>query len=84
VETEWTASGEGSNSKEELRMKAVVVSLDGAEAVEADERKVVANREEAEEFGKYVAKMLIQRGAGKILEEINKVRHVIAPERVGD
>lgn len=73
VETEWSTE-----NAEELRMKAVVVSLEGSEAVETDERSGVKTRAEAEEFGKLVAKVLIEKGAGKILETIIASRQGIA------
>jgi len=73
VETEWV-------SEEELRMKSVVVSLDGSETVKADEKMTVRNKEDADEFGRHVAKILVDRGAGKILEAITLNRKILAEQ----
>lgn len=73
VETEW-------EGEETLRMRAVVVSLDGSEAVEADERIVVGSGEEADKFGKKVAKVLVEKGAGRILEVITASRKGVAEQ----
>ncbi|KAF2396868.1 porphobilinogen deaminase [Trichodelitschia bisporula] len=66
VETDW----EG----EKLRLDAVVVALDGTEAVEAVEVAEVGSLEEAEELGRRVAAVLVEKGAGKILDVINEKR----------
>ena len=73
VETEWV-------SEEELRMKSVVVSLDGSEIVNADEKMIVRSKEDADEFGRHVAKILVDRGAGKILEAITLNRKILAEQ----
>ncbi|KAL8403111.1 hypothetical protein RB594_008392 [Gaeumannomyces avenae] len=69
VETSW--GGEGGKR---LRLKATVVSLDGTEAVDADDEALVSTAEEAEAFGKKVALDLVARGASKILDVINETR----------
>lgn len=71
VETEWVG-------KETLRVRSVVVSLDGSEAVEADERSAVKIGEEADEFGKRVARVLVEKGAGRILDVITASRKGVA------
>ena len=67
---------------EELCMRAIVVSLDGKEAVEAEMTRRITSREEADEFGWDVAKKLVEGGAGKILEHITLNRKII--EKQGD
>ncbi|KAK1913341.1 hypothetical protein P3342_005277 [Pyrenophora teres f. teres] len=49
----------------------MVVSVDGKESVEYEATRKVRNAEEAEEMGREVAKVLIEKGADKILEKIN-------------
>jgi hydroxymethylbilane synthase len=63
-----------------LIMRAVVVSLDGSEVVEAEEKMAVKTKEDAEEFGVVVARTLVQRGADKILEAIALNRKAIAEQ----
>lgn len=70
VETEWVERGK-------LLMKAIVVSLDGKESVEAERLGEVLREEDADEFGMAVAQDLVEKGAGKILEAINLNRDVI-------
>ncbi|KAF3053777.1 porphobilinogen deaminase [Didymella keratinophila] len=55
---------------QELVLKTLVVSVDGAEFVEHEAARKVRSAEEADEFGKEIAKVLIEKGAGKILEKI--------------
>ncbi|EEP80386.1 porphobilinogen deaminase [Uncinocarpus reesii 1704] len=69
VETEWI---QDDNGKSLLRLRAIVVSVDGKEAVELEKDGDVESIEEAEAFGKQVALELIDKGAGKILEEIQR------------
>ncbi|KAK8189438.1 porphobilinogen deaminase [Phyllosticta capitalensis] len=59
---------------EELVVRAMVVSLDGSKAAEVQTRQKVASRDEAEALGREVARQLVERGAGDILDEINKTR----------
>jgi hydroxymethylbilane synthase len=56
---------------QELVMKCVVVSVDGKEAVEHEAARKVRNVEEAQDMGREVAGILVEKGAGKILEKIN-------------
>jgi hydroxymethylbilane synthase len=56
---------------QELVIKALVVSVDGKEAVEHEAARKVRSAEEAVEMGREVARILIEKGADKILEKIN-------------
>lgn len=69
--------GEGDEKTGELVMRALVVSLNGEEAVECEMRRFVRTREEADEFGWDVAKKLVEGGAERILEAINLNRKII-------
>jgi len=71
VETTWIEKGK-------LLMKAIVVSLDGTESVEAERLGEVLNVRDADEFGWELAQDLVKKGAAKILEAINLNRPVIA------
>ncbi|KAF9700155.1 hypothetical protein EKO04_001835 [Ascochyta lentis] len=55
---------------QELVLKTMVVSVDGTEFVEHEATRKVRSAEEADEFGRDVARVLIEKGAGKILEKI--------------
>lgn len=72
VETSWEGNGK-------LRLRATVVSLDGQEAVDGDEVGEVSTLEEADGFGKRVARGLVDKGAQKILDVINANRVTTAP-----
>lgn len=89
-ETEWEESGDGGEdggkSGEEnnvdkgkgmLVMRAMVVSLDGKECVQAERRRVVGCDEDAEEAGWEMAQELVEKGAAKILEKITLNRGMI-------
>lgn len=65
---------------DELIMRAIVISLDGQEAVEVESRQRVTNVAEADEFGWNVAKMLVKQGAGEILQRIQLDRGIIAAQ----
>jgi hydroxymethylbilane synthase len=56
---------------QELVVKTLVVSVDGKEAVEHEAVRKVRSKEEAEDMGREVAKILIEKGADKILAKIN-------------
>jgi hydroxymethylbilane synthase len=56
---------------QELILRAMVVSVDGTESVEYEAHRKVRSAEEAQEMGQEVAKVLIEKGADKILEKIN-------------
>jgi hydroxymethylbilane synthase len=71
VETSWIGA-----DHQTLRMRAVVASLDGTEAVEGDREGRVGSREEAEAFGREMAGELVGRGAGRILEAIGQKKRI--------
>ena len=62
---------------DEMILKAVVVSLDGQEVAEIETRKMVRTPEEADQFGWEAASMLVEKGAGKILEAIQLNRGIV-------
>jgi len=72
AETEWVQAADGSSR---LRMRSIVVSVDGSRSAEVEVDGVVDSTEAAEEFGVTVANALVEKGAGSILKEIqqNKV-----------
>lgn len=88
VETEWEdlQQGEGveypyspASASDEadsgtLIMRAMVLSVDGSECVEGERRQKVSSTAEAEEYGFELAKDLVNKGAGKILEKIRADR----------
>ncbi|KAF1846951.1 porphobilinogen deaminase [Cucurbitaria berberidis CBS 394.84] len=55
---------------QELVLRALVVSVDGTESVEYEAARKVRSAEEAETMGREIAKILIEKGADKILEKI--------------
>ncbi len=55
---------------QELVLKTLVVSVDGTEFVEHEAAQKVRSADEADEFGREIAKVLIEKGAGKILDKI--------------
>lgn len=65
VETEWV--GEGARV---LRMRAIVVSLDGTRSVEDSIDAAVSTNDEARGLGKELAERLVKAGADAILKEI--------------
>lgn len=70
VETTWIERGK-------LLMKAIVVSLDGTESVEAERLDEVLSEKDADEFGWKLSQDLVKKGASKILEAINLNRPII-------
>jgi hydroxymethylbilane synthase len=70
VETTWIEKGK-------LLMKAIVVSLDGSESVEAERLDEILTEENAEDFGRTLAADLVKKGAATILEAINLNRPII-------
>ena len=70
VETTWIEKGK-------LLMKAIVVSLDGTESVEAERLGEIISEKDADEFGWELAQDLVKKGAAKILEAINLNRPMI-------
>ncbi|KAL9096999.1 MAG: hypothetical protein Q9165_000963 [Trypethelium subeluteriae] len=77
VVEEKKEEGEGKEEMDELVMRAVVVSLDGKEAVEAEMTRRVTSRDEADQLGWDIARVLVEKGADKILEKINLNRNII-------
>lgn len=71
VETEWITDSDGA---QKLRMRSIVVSVDGTESSEVEMDGVVNGPETAEAFGVTVANALVQRGAGEILETIHQTK----------
>lgn len=57
---------------QELVIKTIVVSVDGKEAIEYETARKVRSAEDAEELGRDVAKVLLSKGADKILANISK------------
>lgn len=66
VETEWL-----DEQQRLLRMRGIVVSLDGKQSVEDSIDGTVRTRDEAEVFGKQLAAKLAAAGAEAILKEIH-------------
>ena len=60
-----------------LTMRAMVVSLDGKECVEGEERCYVSSDAEGEECAMRMYKQLVEKGAEKILKEITLNRGMI-------
>ena len=65
---------------DELVMRAVVVSLDGQEAAEVESRRRITNHKQANEFGFDVARLLVEKGADKILEQVQLNRGIITEQ----
>lgn len=70
VETEWT----GGSQDPVLRMRAIVVSLDGTQSVQDTMDARVHSDDEATTFGEDLAARLVKAGAADILSEINANR----------
>jgi len=62
----------------QMQMTATVVAVDGTKASTVDviSKEPVTNVDEAEEFGREVARRLIEEGAGEILKEIELSRAI--------
>ncbi|KAH7371195.1 porphobilinogen deaminase, dipyromethane cofactor binding domain-containing protein [Pyrenochaeta sp. MPI-SDFR-AT-0127] len=69
---------------QELVLKALVVSVDGTESVEYEAVKKVRSMEEAEDMGREVARILIEKGADKILEKINVEKQWAAKKKLDE
>lgn len=72
VETSWSAGDAVACAI--LKLKAVVVSVDGKEGVEATVSGMCDNMPLAGSLGRRAAAVLVEKGASKILEAINKTR----------
>lgn len=62
---------------DELIMRAIVVSLDGQDAAEIETRRRITTNEQANELGFDAAKLLVEKGADKILEKVQLNRGII-------
>lgn len=71
------AKEDGEEETDELTFRAIVVSLDGTEYVEAQRTQMITTREEADQFGWNIAQELVSKGADKILAAINLDRGII-------
>lgn len=86
VETEWVSGGmeevseNDSSTQDRLAIRAIVVSLDGTEHVEAAEERAIQNQAQADQLGFDLAGKLVAQGADKILERINLNRNIIAEQ----
>jgi hydroxymethylbilane synthase len=69
VETEWVDA-----SNYLLRLRAIVVSLDGSQSVQDSIDATVRTNDEASAFGTKLAGILVKAGAEAILKEINVQR----------
>lgn len=67
VETEWL----GQPQESVLRMRAIVVSLDGSQCVEDTIDATIRTNDEATALGKKLAASLVEAGADAILKDIN-------------
>jgi hydroxymethylbilane synthase len=70
-------SNSDSDLSDELILNAIVVSLDGQDAVEIETRRVVTTHEQANDLGFEAAKLLVNKGADKILEKVQLNRGII-------
>jgi hydroxymethylbilane synthase len=73
VETKWA-------DLDMLTLQATVVSVEGDESVEAESSSVVRSREQADELGREVARLMVEQGAAKILDKITLNRKIIAEQ----
>ncbi|RYP65014.1 hypothetical protein DL771_008511 [Monosporascus sp. 5C6A] len=69
VETEWLGE-----SKDLLRMRAIVVSLDGSQSVQDTIDAIVQTNDEATALGQELAARLVKAGAHAILNDVNTNR----------
>ncbi|KAI9837308.1 MAG: hypothetical protein M1819_000382 [Sarea resinae] len=72
-----SSNADDETDDETLTMRARVVSLDGSQAVNAASSAPVRTVVEADAFGRHVAQLLIEKGAGQILEKINLNRGIV-------
>lgn len=73
---------EANLDNQELVLETIVVSVDGKDSVEYSAKRKVRSAEEAEVFGRDVAKILLERGADKILEKISKEKQWAAKKKL--
>ena len=67
---------------QELVLRALVVSVDGKESIEYEVTRKVLSTEEAEVLGRDLAKILVDKGADKILEKINVEKQWAAKKKL--
>lgn len=72
VETHWVPGEDGVGQK--LRLRAVVVSIDGQDGAEVEMTEEVADPQAADALGMKAASALVEKGAGRILDAVNKRR----------
>lgn len=90
VETTWLDEDNGHDDVEgeiggkKLRIRATVVSIDGKEYVDGEMVQEVASLAQADSLGKKLAQDLVDRGAQRILDVINKGRASGNAVKVGD
>ncbi|KAL2176373.1 porphobilinogen deaminase, dipyromethane cofactor binding domain-containing protein [Thermothelomyces heterothallicus CBS 202.75] len=84
VETAWLEEEEAGQKKRKLRLRAVVVSLDGSQSVDGEKIEEIDSLAQAEAMGKELAQKLAGMGAQQILDDINKGRASGAALKVGD
>lgn len=82
VETKFVGSVESTSpviAQMQMQMAATVVAVDGtkASAVDITSKRAVTSVDEAEEFGREVARRLIEEGGGEILRAIELNRAVV-------
>lgn len=68
---------ESADLTDEMILRAIVVSLDGQEAAEVELRKRITNRDDADQFGRDIARELVAKGADKILQGITLNRDIV-------
>lgn len=69
---------------QELVLRTLVVSVDGTESVEYEVARKVRSAEDAEAMGREAALVLVEKGAGKILEKINVEKQWAAKKQLQD
>ncbi|KAK4122236.1 porphobilinogen deaminase [Parathielavia appendiculata] len=84
VETAWVEGETVGDNKKKLRLRAVVVSLDGTQAVDGEATEEITSLAQAESMGKELAQKLAGMGAQQILDDINMGRASGAALKVGD
>ena len=81
VETKFVGSDESTDpvTQKQMQMVATVVAVDGTKAstVDVTSKGPVTSVDEAEEFGREVARRLVEEGAGEILKAIELNRAII-------
>lgn len=74
---EPSAQGQDLELTDELIMRAIVVSLDGQHVAEIETRRRITTNDQANELGFDAAKLLVEKGADKILEQVQLNRGII-------